>query len=258
VIFTPDGKQLISVSYDTTIRVWDVATGALRNIIRGQVGGDGFEGQLYAAALSPDGKTLAVGGWLAYNDSKYGRIRLIKIETGELVGTLDDSSGWRGDALAFAPDGKWIAASGASGGAVTLWDVSAIAATPGIILTEPLAALDGHTDDVYGVAFAPDGTQIVSASLGTTLRLWSLPAGLAEAKREGFELSVASKVMERHVSEVRNVAYAPNGQYILSTGIDCAFQETPPQPSPKGREPDTPSFGGGRGEDSEKLRLCRC
>src|SRR4051794_38241195 len=61
VLFTPDSKELITVALDKTVRVWDVATGALRRTIR-PPGGAAGAGQLWGAALSQDGRTLAVGG----------------------------------------------------------------------------------------------------------------------------------------------------------------------------------------------------
>ena len=61
VLFTPDGKELISVSDDKTIRFWDVASGEPIRVLRPPIG-PGREGKLFAAALSPDGRTLAVGG----------------------------------------------------------------------------------------------------------------------------------------------------------------------------------------------------
>ena len=62
VLFTPDGKELISVSDDKTVRFWDVASGEPIRVLRPPIG-PGNEGKLYAAALSPDGRTLAVGGY---------------------------------------------------------------------------------------------------------------------------------------------------------------------------------------------------
>jgi len=59
--FTPDGRQLVSASDDKTIRVWDLAGGKTVRTIRGE-SAPGDAGKVYAMALSPDGKWLAVGG----------------------------------------------------------------------------------------------------------------------------------------------------------------------------------------------------
>ncbi|HKI19610.1 MAG TPA: hypothetical protein VKA15_17115, partial [Isosphaeraceae bacterium] len=79
VLFTRDGKQLISVSWDKTIRFWDVASGEPIRMLRPPIG-PGNEGKLYAAALSPDGRTLAVGGYGL--EDAVGWIYLISTITG--------------------------------------------------------------------------------------------------------------------------------------------------------------------------------
>src|SRR5437879_745002 len=61
VVFTKDGKTLISVSKDRTVRLWDVSSGAHRRTLRVPIGA-GREGTLYAVAVAPDGHALAVGG----------------------------------------------------------------------------------------------------------------------------------------------------------------------------------------------------
>ncbi|MGO9474468.1 MAG: PDZ domain-containing protein, partial [Rhodomicrobium sp.] len=62
IAFTPDGRQLVSASNDKTIRVWDLTSGKTVRTIRGE-SAPGQGGKVYAMALSPDGKWLAVGGW---------------------------------------------------------------------------------------------------------------------------------------------------------------------------------------------------
>ena len=56
------GRWLVTASVDKTARVWDLKTGDLVRVLRPPIG-EGNEGKLFAAALSPDGRTVAVGGW---------------------------------------------------------------------------------------------------------------------------------------------------------------------------------------------------
>ena len=55
--FSPDGKTLVSGSYDGAARLWDVTT-------QQQIGDplNGHDGVIRSVAFSPDGKTLVSGG----------------------------------------------------------------------------------------------------------------------------------------------------------------------------------------------------
>jgi len=209
VMFTPDGRSLISISDDKTIRVWDVENGILLKTLRGQMG-NGPEGKLYAGALSPDGKTLAVAGYLSFNkDNQYGRIRLIDIETGEQIGLISAYND-KIDALAFSADGQWLA-SGSADDTIKIWNVRQTLSHK--INNEAEAVLEGHTDDVFDISFSPDGNKIVSASYDHTLRVWR------KNKQQQFHSSHYIE-MKRHEAEVSCVAWSPDGNYIVSGGYD--------------------------------------
>lgn len=227
VMFTPDGRQIVSVSNDKTIRIWETETGTLLKTIRGQIGA-GDEGKIYAGALSPDGRVLAIGGYLGQPDQDVGsgelfdspdkltkfsfllgHIRLIDLESGEPLAILKGHTNVVLD-LAFSADGTRLASASADD-TVRIWDV-ADAGSPAL-----LAILEGHAGNVYDVDFAPDRTQVVSASADGTLRLWDVPAELSlEDSIEG----VAYQEMQHHEGGVRSVAFAPNGDYIISGGTD--------------------------------------
>jgi eukaryotic-like serine/threonine-protein kinase len=50
--FSPDGKRVVTASYDRTARLWDADSGALLATLRGH------EGRVWSAAFSPDGKRV--------------------------------------------------------------------------------------------------------------------------------------------------------------------------------------------------------
>ncbi len=45
--------------------------------------------------------------------------------------------------------------------------------------------LEGHTDRVYGVAFAPDASRLATASYDKTARIWSVADGRVPADLQG-------------------------------------------------------------------------
>ena len=55
IVFSPDGKVLVSGSYDRTIRLWDIATGEQLKTL------EGHTYYITSVAVSPDGTTIASG-----------------------------------------------------------------------------------------------------------------------------------------------------------------------------------------------------
>jgi WD40 repeat protein/tRNA A-37 threonylcarbamoyl transferase component Bud32 len=123
-----------------------------------------------------------------------------------LVAVAGISSGavW---AMALSPDGRLLACNGQTPGTLQVWGLTGAAPTK-------LIERKGHTDAVRGLAFAPDGTALASASLDKTVCLWDLSTGVPER----------GAVWEGHGKPVHAVAFTPDGKAVASGGDDAAVR----------------------------------
>nr|MCU0357733.1 hypothetical protein [Cyclobacteriaceae bacterium] len=119
LLFTPDGNRLISISEDKSIRLWNAGTGELMKKFETMIG-DGFEGMLYASALSPNGKLLAVAGYQVSSEQQ-NYIVIIDIDKGQQVATAIGHSNVI-YSLSFSGSGKYLA-SGSADGLVKVWSI---------------------------------------------------------------------------------------------------------------------------------------
>ena len=100
VSFSADGTQLVTASRDRDARIWDVATGETRMILRGHFG------PVQDARFSPDGRWVVTAG--------PGRAGLWDARTGGLVTLLRGHRGLLTSA-AFSPSGRAIVTGGVDG-----------------------------------------------------------------------------------------------------------------------------------------------
>ena len=192
--FTPDGEDIVSASDDKTIRVWDWQSGVTLRTIRGFMGA-GADGKVYAVAVSPDGGTIAAGGYFGPglgDKPPYGDVRLFDLSTGRLTAVLHGAEYEIYD-LAFSPDGRMLAAGGADG-MVYLWRRDDKTAA-GWTADRKLDADSWHIDKL---AFAAGGTRLAATTTDNGIRLWNLEndeeitlAGEAEPLRDTSVMALA-------------------------------------------------------------------
>ena len=227
---SPDGKLLVTGSWDRSAKIWDIATGkAVRKL-------DGLhQGYVNSVEFSPDGQTILTAsddGTARLWDAATGepsetilqghesRIRQASFSrdgthvlttandktariwdrhTGETLQTLVGHE-WAVLCGEFSRDGERII-TGSEDNTARIWDAST---------GKPLLKLAGHTDSITSVAFSPDGRRAVTASQDNTAKLWD-----AETGKEILTLL-------GHQQELTSVSFSPNGNAVLTSGRDGA------------------------------------
>lgn len=165
VAFSPDGKQLASISRDKTARLWDVEAGEqiTELPLTPPSGPRQYRSYDRGITFSPRGDLIAGGQW--------GEIVLWDATDGKIFMTIPQPEGnQRPITLCFSPCGEYLfSGSWWQGGLqkvpIRLWKVAT---------GENIATFTGHTTDVQDLAFSPDSTFIASGGHDGVIFLWNL------------------------------------------------------------------------------------
>jgi cytochrome c len=145
---SPDGKEAVSGSFDTSAIRWSLTRNVAEQVMRFH------DNAVNAVAWLKDGRIITAGAdahIAIWTQGKPDPDKVLDGHGGPIAG------------LAVSPDGKLLASAS--------WDHS--------VRLWPLAGgaprvLEGNAQNVNGVAFAPDGRDLVSAGYDATLRIWRL------------------------------------------------------------------------------------
>jgi WD40 repeat protein len=186
IVFSADGKELVSVGRDSELQIRNADNGRQIQTLAAH------EHPIRAVAASPNGKLFASAG-------EETRIMVWDAEARKLKNILSGGHSDFVNALCFSADGTHLASAGADG-SVLWWEVE----TGRLVHT-----LLGHTGEANAVACSPDGRQVASGGTDNKVYLWNVVTGSQAARFDG------------HQASVRAVAFNPNGQELASTGEDA-------------------------------------
>lgn len=196
VIFSPDGKSLISVGHDGAVKMQDVTSGRVIHDINAS------NLPINDASLSADGSVLATIG-----DDEI--VRVIDIVSGEITRMIGPIGGAT-KAVAVSSDGTQVAIG--IGADIQIFD-----STDGAELQKLSGRWEdeavqeewlGHREDVTALVFSPDDTLLVSGSDDTIVIFWDLEIG--EVKWAG----------ENHFASITKLVFTPDGKSVLSSSAD--------------------------------------
>ena len=238
--FSPDGKTAVSGSFPNNewfapgeLFLWDLETG---EEIRRFEGGHSYG--LRSAAISPDGQTLLSGELVIPGSTRAeagSPLILWDMESGEIIHRFPAPL-THSESVVFHPDGRTAFALASN--RIYQWDLET---------GEQIRDFEGHTSGVRMIDISPDGRRMISSDYGGGVILWDLVFGeplarFAQAPRRTYvafhpdgrtalsasqdgtvvlwDLFNANEIrrFEGHGGGVNEVAFTPDGRYILSAG----------------------------------------
>jgi len=187
VAFTPEGRQLVSVSRDATLKIWNATSGRLEKSVA-------LDNRLVSS--------LAVAGRRAVTGHGDGASFIYDLDRGERLAQYkrNDAEIW-GVTFLGGPD-RFATVSHDYTTAV--WDAKVPAA--------PVYTLDGHESAVQAVAYSEHGPWIATGSADKTVRLYDT---------DSHDLQ---RVYKGPKDFVTALAFSPDGKSLAVASLDGAIR----------------------------------
>lgn len=206
--FTKDGARLVSAGSDNTVRVWNVADGAL-------VGALNVPQPVAALSLAAaDAQVVVAGGDNA--------IRLYALRSGPDAAAAEPLATWEGHgqpvtSLATVGDEGQQVLSGSADGSLRLWQLG----------SGQQRQFD-HGGPVAAIAVRPDGARFASTGPSGVVKLWDASNGNVIAELKGdVHADLAARERERELNLAR--ARVTDRQNALNAANELIKSETEAQ-----------------------------
>jgi WD40 repeat protein len=209
-LFARDGTVLLTASEEPGLKLWDSETGESL----GELNTD--QASIRTMAISAGGHCVASGNYQTFAWDLQDGTRLWK-HRGNFVRCLRVSQ-----------DGEFVA-MGTAAQRVMLMNIRT---------GEVVESLEGHADDIDGLAFHPGGGLLASADRAGVIRLWRLDVDEADTKSvEGLTMLDQSDIpwprcFRAHSDRAWSLDFSPDGDRLLSCSKDGTVKvwaRRPPQ-----------------------------
>ena len=174
LVFSPDGKKLVSATRGGKIEMWDAKTGvSLARLFEGKgpiVEGTppdisiNYQTYIESMAFSPNGNLIAM--------ASTEKVHVLTLQNLTLLREISTNSS-SPQVLVFSPDNAMLVIG--LHGRIALWNLET---------EDRPIILDGHTETVQTLVFSPDGKTLVSTGNDGTILLWDWDEVLKSSNRE--------------------------------------------------------------------------
>jgi WD40 repeat protein len=211
--FRPDGKQIVTASWDCTARLWDAPTGAASAILAG----DNLS--LASATYSPDGRRVLTLTDSSENDSAAKVHDYVVREGWKANPELDPPHGSMPamralkNLLATRTDGGYSWAPGQeTRSRARLWDPAT--GKPVAVLLED-GERTNDEEEPTSAAFSPDGKFVATGTMSGTSHLWDTASGKHRAS-----FARPEPTGRAGAATVRSIALSADGKRLLLLHAD--------------------------------------
>jgi WD40 repeat protein len=209
IAFAPDGKTLATGNSDGKVRLWELPSGKPLLDFQGQPARINSDNESYPRAVSklaysPEGRSLIVGSLGDDTFHLYTAAGKLLRQFKPKPPATPAQSGYSfwDVAVAFAPDGKSLAAAGGRLDlSIRLWETAT---------AQERRKYGGPQRALHLVAFSPDGRTLASWRRDGVIRLLDVATGQDAGSLQG------------HRGEVLSVAFLPDGR-VVSGGTDTTI-----------------------------------
>jgi cytochrome c len=189
IAVSPDGKSVLTGSFDTAAIRWSLASESAEQVLR-------FHSDaVNAVAFLKDGRMATAGADARIAVWTAGRQQPDEVFEGHRAPIVS---------LAVSPDGARLA-SASWDHTVRVWSLT----------NGARQALEGHTQNVNGVAFTPDGKSLVSVGYDLALRIWPVAGGTPEVVTLPSPLNAVAVASDSEIA----TAGADGKVHFLTAGI---------------------------------------